>query len=995
MKNYHLKYLYKIFILLIFLASTVFPQVIDKKQIQDYPLLFNLTWGGGCDWWQNQFGWNLTVYSDSIPVKRAQSAYGKRDSIYWSFTTDWNAGEPLNKLMTIPDEWYVRTASGSRIPYWGTYLVDPTNYCPQVNGKRYNEKLADTLAVFANPTIWDGINSDGTWAYPFQNLTDIDLDRNGLADYSETSHGSTSAERQAWICRTWAAGYYTLANRLRSKPGWSNKLLTYWTVKDSMGMHAFNGGGWENAPQNAPVTFDVPFSDASLNGYNNAKQIFDVWNSTTPAPSPRMNFLCASMQPDGGTKSWYRYMRWTLGMAILTDAYYSIQEADAQSGVYDHAAVFYYDEYVSHLGKPTSLPQKLPNGVWVRFFTNGAMILNTRSTAQTVTDANLRAVVGYSGPYYRLYGNQDTTWNNGTAFTSVTLTTTTSVRWQQPIGDMILLKKTQDTAICPIVVDNSYTGTTPGSATAVLTNFVWDNQANSGTALDYNPTYNVGYRVSTDPRWYRSHRANAGAGDATAIYTPGINRAGYWRVYEWHGWAGTTTNSYAEATNVPCRINYNGGYKDTTINQQINSGRWNLLGTFPYSPTGNKMLTITNRANGVVIADAFKWEFVTSPTSQGSTPPFTKPPTPLNPPDGALNQPTTIRLYWTSVVNAQSYRLKLSTDSLFDSRNIIVDDSTLTDTSLQITNLNLNKKYYWCVSVKSAEGVSSFSAIQNFTTYVSGSGLIEVIKGWNMISVPFHVPDPRKTTLFPTSTSAMFGYDGAMIEYDTLKHGRGYWLKFDYPQIIGVSGTPVTSDTINLKEGWNLIGSISTPVFFTNFRTDQPDMVLSLPYKLQGSYVIDSVIQPGVGYWIKANKDGALFLSSSSLAAKSYPIKFIHITDKPPATPDESQGISDLDNIKYSLLAQNYPNPFNSSTVISFVLPAFSNVTLKIYNVLGQEVAVLIDNQSLDTGIHQVDFSPASASKNYECGSGIYFYRIIAQSQQQTLISIDKMLLLK
>ncbi len=724
-KKWNFKKFSKLVVLIFLFSASITAQVIDKKQNQSYPLLFNLVWGGGSDWWQNQFHWNLTVWTDSIPVKRAQSAYGKRDSIYWSFTSDWNAGEPLNRLMTIPDQWYVRTANGSRISYWGTYLVDPTNYCPQVNGRRYNEMLADTLAVFANPTVWDGINSDGTWAYPFQNLADIDLDRNGLADYSETSHGSTPAERQAWISRTWAAGYYTLANRLRSKQGWTNKLLTYWTVKDSMGMNAFNGAGWENAPQNAPVTFDLSFPDAGVNGFNSAKQIFDTWNKVTTTSLPRMNYLSASMASEATNsncpqpfwqhaKEWYRYMRWTLGMAMITDAYYNIQDADASSGVNDHSASFYYDEFNSNLGQPTGAPQQLPSGVWVRFFTNGAIILNTQSSTQTVTNANLQTIAGYNGPYYRLFSNQDTAWNNGSIFTSATLTTVPAVRWRQPIGDMIILKNSQDTVICPIVIDNAYAGTTPGSSQAVLTNLTWDNEANSGTALDYNPTYNVGYRGSTDTRWYRSHRTSAGSGEATAVYTPGINRAGYWRVYEWHGWAGTATNSYSEATNVPCRISYDGGYKDTTINQQMNAGRWNLLGTFPYSPGGNKSLTITNNANGVVIADAFKWEFVASNGLPNQTIQIPQSPTPTNPLNGTTGIDLTTTLTWNTVANATRYHLQVATDSSFTT--LVVNDSILTTNSRQLQSLEYQKTYYWHVSAINQYGRSMYSNIFRFTT---------------------------------------------------------------------------------------------------------------------------------------------------------------------------------------------------------------------------------------------------------------------------------------
>ena len=65
-------------------------------------------------------------------------------------------------------------------------------------------------------------------------------------------------------------------------------------------------------------------------------------------------------------------------------------------------------------------------------------------------------------------------------------------------------------------------------------------------------------------------------------------------------------------------------------------------------------------------------------------------------------------------------------------------------------------------------------------------------------------------------------------------------------------------------------------------------------------------------------------------------------------------------------LYQNYPNPFNPSTVIRFSIPKQGNVNLKIYNILGQLVTTLINNQILGAGTHEVMFI------GNELASGIY-----------------------
>ena len=81
-------------------------------------------------------------------------------------------------------------------------------------------------------------------------------------------------------------------------------------------------------------------------------------------------------------------------------------------------------------------------------------------------------------------------------------------------------------------------------------------------------------------------------------------------------------------------------------------------------------------------------------------------------------------------------------------------------------------------------------------------------------------------------------------------------------------------------------------------------------------------------------------------------------------------------------LQQNYPNPFNPSTQISFSIPQAGNVSLKIYNVLGQEVATLMDGvKSAQT--YNVTFDASKLS------SGVYFYTLKFGEQ-----SISKKMLL-
>ncbi|MFZ2864875.1 MAG: T9SS type A sorting domain-containing protein, partial [Ignavibacteriaceae bacterium] len=84
------------------------------------------------------------------------------------------------------------------------------------------------------------------------------------------------------------------------------------------------------------------------------------------------------------------------------------------------------------------------------------------------------------------------------------------------------------------------------------------------------------------------------------------------------------------------------------------------------------------------------------------------------------------------------------------------------------------------------------------------------------------------------------------------------------------------------------------------------------------------------------------------------------------------------------IVNQNYPNPFNPSTVISYSIPNEAFVTVKVYNVLGQEVATLL-NDVQSAGVYRINFNASKLS------SGIYFYSVKADNHSD----VKKMILMK
>ena len=89
---------------------------------------------------------------------------------------------------------------------------------------------------------------------------------------------------------------------------------------------------------------------------------------------------------------------------------------------------------------------------------------------------------------------------------------------------------------------------------------------------------------------------------------------------------------------------------------------------------------------------------------------------------------------------------------------------------------------------------------------------------------------------------------------------------------------------------------------------------------------------------------------------------------------------------KYEL-KQNYPNPFNPMTTIEFALPEAQHVTLKIYNIVGQEVMALV-NKRLPAGKHEFEWN---TSRHSGIASGVYLYKL----ETDAFTNIKKMILIK
>jgi hypothetical protein len=175
------------------------------------------------------------------------------------------------------------------------------------------------------------------------------------------------------------------------------------------------------------------------------------------------------------------------------------------------------------------------------------------------------------------------------------------------------------------------------------------------------------------------------------------------------------------------------------------------------------------------------------------------------------------------------------------------------------------------------------------------------------------------------------------------------------------SGDPIT------QTGW-----------LDNSAQDEKGYLTTGPFKLEKNKPVDIIIAEIVG-------TGSDALNSITVA-KNYASNIIKYCNS--NFPNSIlTGVRDISYTPNNFrLDQNYPNPFNPSTKIRYSVKTNSLVTIKVFNILGKEVAVLL-NENKNPGEYTVDFNAGK----FNLSSGVYFYRMTSGS----FASVKKMILLK
>jgi hypothetical protein len=132
--------------------------------------------------------------------------------------------------------------------------------------------------------------------------------------------------------------------------------------------------------------------------------------------------------------------------------------------------------------------------------------------------------------------------------------------------------------------------------------------------------------------------------------------------------------------------------------------------------------------------------------------------------------------------------------------------------------------------------------------------------GWNLVALPADCPDGSVQALFPGCLSQAYSYGpGGYTPNDTLTAGPGYWVNLPdgwsgYP-----AGLPRWCDTLDVRQGWNLVGTISDPVPAVMVQSDPPDLLQTPFYGFSPEgYIPAAVLEPGRAYWVKCEGTGRI-----------------------------------------------------------------------------------------------------------------------------------------
>jgi len=275
-------------------------------------------------------------------------------------------------------------------------------------------------------------------------------------------------------------------------------------------------------------------------------------------------------------------------------------------------------------------------------------------------------------------------------------------------------------------------------------------------------------------------------------------------------------------------------------------------------------------------------------------------PVQVSPANNVVNQRDTTTLKWQYAEGAGSYTLQVATDSTFATG--LLYNNTLADTSVVITKMLGQTKYFWRVKATNIAGASAYSQVFSFVT---GFPVIPVLVSPAHASTNLDLTVPVKWKKEPTAST--------------------YRLQIAKSQTF--NNLTILADINNLTDT---------------------------------SYTFNTLIQNTTYFW----RVDAL----NQYGASMWPTAFGFKTKQTSDVKVEAAIPSNMD------LSQNYPNPFNPTTQIKYSIPKAGHVTMKLYNLLGDLLQVMVDGYRSE-GTYSITFDGSNLP------SGVYIYSLSANGK--------------
>ncbi len=185
--------------------------------------------------------------------------------------------------------------------------------------------------------------------------------------------------------------------------------------------------------------------------------------------------------------------------------------------------------------------------------------------------------------------------------------------------------------------------------------------------------------------------------------------------------------------------------------------------------------------------------------------------------------------------------------------------------------ISLESKPPWQLTQPSSQGYydviissNTDSIVRDFGLFAINVAEVNYSGGWNLVSMPVKLHDTNTRNVFPTAISSSFGFSVNYTIVNNLEYGKGYFTKFSSPQRLFFAGDTFLIDTVEVTEGWNLIGSVSEEIPVSNILISPPGNITSTFWYFNQRYQKADTIKPGYGYWVKFSEPGLIILNTNN-----------------------------------------------------------------------------------------------------------------------------------